>query len=343
MIYKNIEIHNAAALVECGDGVTWKRFPESVCDKLERDTKQLICTDATGVELRFALKGDEVRIKMASLDTEESGLLCTFHVYYGAIQGGWEDHELHKLISSEPTEFVFKKREDTEKLRSISREYGYDFDPEIVRIIFDRGRIKIMDVVGDVEPPRREQTPKRVMLNYGSSITHGSNSIDMSHSWSYVVAHKLNLDCRNLGMAGSCAMEPSVIDFIAEEGQNGKWDIAILELGVNVLRWEDDKIFERVRYAVKEIATKNPTKPVIVISPFYCTDVFDVNGNADRWRRIISKVVAELDCKNVYYKSGLDFIDNVSYICADMVHPNIYGVQQIADRLTEFIRAEVME
>ncbi len=340
MIWKNIEIYNVAELVELEDGVTWKRMPSKVCDELELDTKQAMCTGSTGVELRFVLKGDEARIKMASTSDPKSGVVTTFHVYYGAIQGGWEDHEVHKFIGNEPKEFVFKKNANLQSHRRMTEKFGYDFDPEVVRVIFDRGHIKLMDVVGDVEPPKREQTPKKVMLNYGSSITHGSNSIDRSHSWTCWTAHMLNLDCRNLGMAGSCAMEPAVIDYIADEGKRGNWDIATLELGINVLPWEEEKIRERVTYAVSKVAGENPDKPIIVISPFYCNNDFveNSNGNAVKWRRNISEIVAELGYKNVYYKSGLEFLDSMSYISGDLVHPNIYGVQKIADTLIRFIQ-----
>ncbi len=340
--WKNIEIYNAAELFELEDGVTWWRMPSDVCKTMEREIKDIkkVTMNTTGVELRFVIKGDEVRIKMASIDPPDAGVVCTFHVYYGAIQGGWEDHEVHKIIGNEPKEFIFKKNTNIEHHRRITKDFGYDFDPEVIRVIFDRGHIKLMDIDGDVEPPKKEETPKKVILNYGSSITHGSNSIDMSHSWTYLTAHQLNLDCRNLGMAGSCAMESAVIDYIADEGKNGAWDIATLELGINVLSWEEKKIEDRVTYAVRRIAEANPQKPIIVISPFYCSDDFLNNnkGNADKWRRNISEVISRLGYKNVYYKSGLEFIDNMSYISGDLVHPSIYGVQRIADILTKFIR-----
>lgn len=266
-------------------------------------------------------------------------MLAAFHIFYGEIQGGSSAHEKHKFISSEPTEFVIKKCDIIDKLKRVSEESGYLRDPEVVRIIFDRGHIKLIDIIGDIEPPRKEQQPPKTILNYGSSITHGMNSIDMSHSWTYLTAHNLNCDCRNLGMAGSCAMEPAVIDYIAEEGEKGNWDIATLEVGINVLAWEEDKIYERAVYAIEQVALRNPDKPVIVISPFYWMGDFENETEADRWRRILEEVVDKLNLKNVYYKSGLDFIDKMAYISADMVHPNIYGVQRIANVLTEFLQS----
>ena len=38
------------------------------------------------------------------------------------------------------------------------------------------------------------------------------------------------------------------------------------------------------------------------------------------------------------YVNGLDVLGDASFISADEVHPNIYGVQRIADVLTSKIR-----
>ncbi len=338
MIWKNIEIYNAAEIVTLDDGITWKRLPRNVSSALEMDKDGHVVSNVTGVELRFVIKGDEARITMASLDSPDRGVLSTFHVYYGAVQGGWQDHEVHKLIGHEPTEFVFKKPAEGALLKRMSDEAGYDFDPNVVRVIFDRGHIKITNVLGEVEPPHRSQTPKRVMLNYGSSITHGSNAIDASHAWTAIAAHRLGMDCRNLGMAGSCAMEKPVIDYIASEGKKGNWDIATLELGINVLGWEKEKIYRRVTYAVDTIAGENPDKPILVISPFYCREDFVGGGNADKWRTVISEIVANLHHGNVHYKNGLDCLGNMSGISADLVHPNIHGVAQIAEEIVKTLR-----
>ncbi len=66
-----------------------------------------------------------------------------------------------------------------------------------------RGNFVLYDVAGEMEPPKKEQCPRRTLLAYGSSITHGSNSLDASHSWVWQVAYRLQMDYRNLGMAGS--------------------------------------------------------------------------------------------------------------------------------------------
>ena len=337
MIYKNIEIHNAAHIVETKNGFTWLRVPEKVRDGLDGDGGKEKCANATGVELRFVIRGDKAVIKMRALS--RPGVLNTFHVYYGAIQGGWQDHEVNKFVSSdEVCEFEIARPENMETLKKISDQFSYEFSPEVVRIIFDRGSYEIVDIEGDIEPPKARQLPKKTLMAYGSSITHGSNALDASHMWTAVLAHNLNMDMVNLGMAGNCFMEKAMIDYIADEGVNGNWDILTLELGINALDWDEEKINERVYYAVQKTASENPKKNIFVISPLYCCDDFNGGGKAAKWRRLIEANVKKLNLKNVRYINGLDLIGDMSFISADEVHPNIYGAAQIAERLTGIIK-----
>lgn len=134
-------------------------------------------------------------------------------------------------------------------------------------------------------------------------------------------------------MAGSCWMEPALVEYIANEGLTGKWDMALLELGINVLGWDEDKFTTRVENAIRQIASKNPDKPIYVISPFYCNDDYNGVGTAALWRNLIEKIVIQLNFSNVKYIDGLELLGDMSLISADEVHPNIYGVAQIAERL----------
>ena len=103
--------------------------------------------------------------------------------------------------------------------------------------------------------------------------------------------------------------------------------------------WEEEKILSRVENTIRQIAGRNADKMVLVISPFYyCGDDFEENGYADRWRRIICHVVKELNYENVTYINGLEVLGDMSYMSADEIHPNIYGVQKIADSMTARIK-----
>lgn len=335
MIYKNVEFHNVAELIENEDGsISWKRVPSSVQEKMESEYGPMMVGNSTGVEMRFVLKGEKATLRMSV--SEGDGF---FHVYRGSIQGGWEDHELHKLVGTTEDEFVIERSTNMDHLKIMTEKCGYAWDCEVIRVIFDRGRFKIHAIEGDMEVPRKDQKPVKTLLSYGSSITHGSNAIDMSHAWTYMLGHNLQVDVRNLGMAGSCAMEPEMVDYIAEEGVNGCWDMATLELGINVLTWDESKIIDRVENTLKQIAGRNPEKPIIVISPFYhCGDDFDEDGKAETWRRLIGQIMNKKEYPNVSYINGLEILGHMKYMCADEVHPNIYGCQRIADYLTEYVK-----
>lgn len=339
MLYKNIEIHNIAELIYNEDGsVSWKRVPSKVHNTMEFPSADGVVHNSTGVELRFVIKGDSATIRMSTYENDPKGC-ASFHVYRGGIQGGWEDLEIHRHVTGDIQDFVIEKSKNIDKLNIMTEKSGCKWDPQVVRVIFNRGRYKIYDIIGDVVPPTKAQTPDKTLLCYGSSITHGSNSLDRSHSWASLVAHNLNMDVRNLGMAGSCAIEPAMADYIASEGEKGNWDVATLELGINVLAWQDEKIVSRVENIINQVAGRNPEKTVFVISPFYhCGEDFAPTGFADKWRNIIEEIVTKSNYKNVKHINGFDVLDNMSYMSADEVHPNIYGVQRIADILTQKIR-----
>lgn len=336
MIYKNAEIYNIEQLFENADGsVSWYRVPKNVYNSLEsgEQGKRMACS-ATGVEIRFKMNCDKVTLKMAV----KEGNGC-FHVYRGSLQGGWEDHESHKIVGTESEEFIISRSQNPEQLKVMSEKSDSEWNSDVIRVIFDRGMFKIFDIIGDIEPPKAEDCPSKTIMCYGSSITHGSNSMDMSHSWASVLAHNINYDVKNKGMAGSCYMEPSFAKYIAEEGKKNNWNILTLAMGINVLWWEEEKIHERVTATIKTIAEANPDKIIFVISPIYhCGEYFDKNDRTDIWRRIIAEVVQKSNYPNVVYINGLDLLNDITDISADFVHPNIYGVAKIAERLTDRVK-----
>lgn len=340
MIYKNIEIHNIGEIIECEDGgITWLRAPQSVYDAMETEQGKKMLKGCTGVEFRFVMNGPEVTLKLQSIS--EPDVLVTCQTYFGGIQGGWECQEINTHIGTEPTDIVIKRPQNLDMLYKMTECAGLDFDPAVVRVILNHGDYKVIDIIGDVKPPEKEQTPAKTLLCYGSSITHGSNSYATPSNWTALVAHNLNTDLINLGQAGSCLMEGEMVDYISRLGREGKWDIATLELGINVLGWEDELIYERVTNTIKQIAGRNPDKKVFVISPFYSSDDFNKKGRADNWRKIIPEICENLDFSNVTYINGNDLLGDMSLISADEVHPNIYGVAQIAERLTKIIKENI--
>jgi len=132
-----------------------------------------------------------------------------------------------------------------------------------------------------------------------------------------------------------------MVDYVASEGEKGNWDIATLELGINALGWDEGKITERVTNTLVQVAGRNPQKPIFVISPFYNMDDYENTGDSEKWRRKIAEIVTELAYPNVTYINGKDLLGDMSLISADYVHPNIYGIAQIGERLTKIIKERI--
>ena len=331
MIFQNAELHNVEKLIPTGDGgFTWLRIPEAVCNALERGEQgRNMAVNCTGVELRFVLKGDRAVLRMAA---EGGG---RFHVYRGGIQGAWMDHEVDKNIEATPRGYVIERAANAERLKRMDEAISSPWDSEVVRVIFDLGRIRLYGIEGDIRPPKPEECPPRTLLCYGSSITHGSNALDGSHSWAALLAHRLKMDLWNVAMAGSCAMEPEFTEWLAASGEQGRWDAAVLELGINVLGWPDEKIRRLAGRMIREVAGRNPDRQVFVISPFFCgSEALDGNPDPARWRRRLRALCQEAGCANVRYIDGLEILNGLEYMSADEVHPNIEGAARIADALT---------
>ena len=330
MLYHGAELHNVARLVQHEDGgVSWLRIPQNVYDALEMNPQgQRMAENCTGVELRFVMNGDRVALRMAA---EDGG---RFHVYRGGIQGSWADHEVDKNIGPEPKEYVIERAPNAERLRRMGAAIGDPWSSDVVRVVFDLGRVRLYGIDGDIRPPRPEECPAETLLCYGSSISHGSNSIDFSHAWSSLIAQGLKMDLRNVAMAGSCAMEPEFADWLADEGRQGRWQRAILELGINVLHWPEEKMRERAENFLRQVAGRNPDKPVAVVSPFYCCiEELDGDTRPATWRKVLRELTARCGLPNVRYIDGLEILNGMEYISADEVHPNILGVARIAERL----------
>lgn len=330
-VYKNMEIHNAAALLpgKMG-GVTWLRYPEAVCEGFEKEGARVQAGNASGVELRFLMLSERVTLRVRS---EGDG---RYHIYRGGLQGGWYDHET-KVTSSAGTEIVIERKEQPH-IERMHKDLSLPWRPELIRVIFDRGRFEILGVEGEVAPPAAGDTPEKTILFYGSSITHGSNSLSESNSWTSWVAHGLGMDKLNKGLAGSCYMEAGTVTYLGALGKAGGWDVAVLELGINVLHFDAQKRYERAKNTLTAIAGENPEKPVFVISPFYCCDDYDGQGRAAAWRETLAAVTGELGYKNVTYIPGDSVLSDMRGISADLVHPSVYGIARIADTVEAQMR-----
>ena len=323
MIYKNIELFNVAELTKGDHGMEIHRFPLSV-EKSFGDQGKRMNKNATGVELRFRMISDTVKIRMSI----GSGV----YIYHGSVLGGWQEFSRY-VAGGEGSEIVIEKMKKPEVYRAITESGDLPFSPEVVRIVCNGGPLQIIDVEGECQPPTEEELPKRTYLAYGSSITHGSLSLTAPSSFTTIVSEHFRTDVRNLGLAGAALMEREVADHIAEMGQQGLWDFATLCMGINCLGLPEEEIRARVSYMIEKIAGTNPHKHIFCISPIFCESDLRASEAPARWRRMIGELVAQYNSDKVHYINGLTLMDGVWGLSGDFVHPAPIGVRAIAQNL----------
>lgn len=82
------------------------------------------------------------------------------------------------------------------------------FDPKLVRVVLLwRPPVEVIDIQGDISSPNNHQTPDITYLAYGSSITHGNNSISPTGMFAHRTATALGVDLINLGLGGGAHCE----------------------------------------------------------------------------------------------------------------------------------------
>ncbi len=331
MIWKNIEVFNVSEITESedGNGFTTHRFPSSV-EAVLSDQGKRMNVGTTGVELRFKMIGDTVKIHLVA-DVDEGAVLSA-HLYRGSILSGWRDFS-QTLFGGEGTVLTVEKAKKDNFLKEVERDGAFPFSSDVVRIVFNGGKIKLIDVEGEVEPPKREDLPRRTYLAYGSSITHGSLSLNLSSSFVSLVGEHFGTDVRNLGLAGSALMEKEVADFIADEGKAGKWDFCTLCMGINCLARSENEIRECVGYMIERVAKANPDKHVFCISPMFSEADMRNSPAPKLWRKIVKEAVKEANSDFVHYVNGLDLIGAPRWLSGDLTHPSPRGVREITKNL----------
>lgn len=324
MIFDNIDFHNVEEMEKCDKGYILWRVPGSLRRHLSKEAAERASRYNTGVELRFKMKSDKVKVVLRAEPIEEAQVA---YIYHGTFQGGWMNSS--KVILQEDTVIEIEKPAKLSELQEIAGEHNLGFDPAVVRIVMPYGLNYYVGVEGEVEPPEKEETPRLTYLAYGSSITHGSLGLASPFSYVFRISQLLHCDYINMGYAGLARLEEEMAEYLCERKD---WDFATLELGINMLSDEFDvELFESRMKRFAEIMAADGR-------PVFVTDIYGFNDKwqqkADRYREIVKKYASD----KLIYVSGLDLLSNPAFVSADMIHPTAEGQLQIADRWAETLR-----
>jgi lysophospholipase L1-like esterase len=333
MMYKNVELHGIEDMRPCPNGEGWllSRYPERIRETLDAPSIEspFFCA---GAEMRFNIESGKARVRLARHAAGPVNAIGIAEVWFGSFQGDWRASP--RLITPQGDWFEISSPDGMAEL--VSAAGGSCWDPRLVRVILPYDfSCSLIDVQGDLSPPRPGQAPAKKILCYGSSITHGGSAVRPSESWAMRVAESADADLINLGLAGNARLEPGVAEWIA---QRRDWDIAILELGINLIDTMGAEEFSaRAHRFLSIIGKARPDSRV------YCIDLFS-NGldlRNDRkiqaYRAAVKAAAGASGARNMTHIDGRSLLDPARGLCEGLLHPSARGHEEIARRLAAII------
>ena len=205
---------------------------------------------------------------------------------------------------------------------------------------------------------------KKKWVHYGSSISHCIEALRPMDIWPVRAAQLMNLNLTNFGFAGECQLD----GFAARSIANTPTDFISLKLGINLVN--ADSMRERafipaVHSFLDTIREKQPTTPILVISPIWCPFhettpgpimidgplLFAKERPAEfaagalhlvRIREILNEIVSKRGDKNLHYMNGLELMnENDVDLMPDKLHPNSAGYRLIGERFAKSKRVTI--
>lgn len=330
MIHDGIEFFNIDEMrpVDGHGGLRLQRVPEAVRENVDAGTAGVMLSPAN-CEIRFRLAPGQDSAKI-TLSSPEGATIFTYH---GPFQGrSWQ-------LEPEPAELQIKQHQRLAKLTEEQRK-SLSFDPGLIRLCFGGSYPEPVFYHGHGEGiclPNDSDTPDKVYVAYGSSITHGADSSGAALSYAAHAAWRLGLDFRNLGASGCCLCEKAFADYLAEQ----PCDLMTLELSVNMLGrgFTEDEFRERASYLVKRVADADPRRTVVCITIFpHYNDMGDgfceaKNATSEGYRQILRDIVKDLNLPNLHIVEGPDLLPDISGLSQDLIHPGARGMIQIGEEL----------
>ena len=331
MIYKNAELYNIEEMerIEEPSGYLLNRIPGALRAKLN-EKAQKTAFDGCGCEIRFNIDGESVKVVLARMPDDNKIRKGIAEIYHGSFQASYQ--ESPRIIGSQLVTIEVHKPDKLSLLEKLTHERNLPFDPNLTRIILPYDwRYCLLDIQGACSPPKPEQTPKRRLLSYGSSITHGGTAVRPTGTYAMRLARLLKTDLINLGFAGSALLDEELATYIAGRKD---WDLATIELGINVVHsWSVAEFKRKVDYFISTIAEQNQDKWIFCIDMFTFSMDFTNNPKAADFRVVVKEKVQSLNLPKLVYISGQDLLTQVTGLSADLLHPAEDGMEEIANNL----------
>lgn len=314
----DLHFHNAH-LEPRPDG-SWHigRFPRETLNQLNPHA-HWAGIDSCGAEIRFHTNAPGVHVILSCENSEGS-----VQIYRGPY--------LQKTLTlprGVPTLIDLATPESLQEAQSETLESG-GYSTKLWRIAFGRGSYRFHSFDGfghKIRRPTKEELPKVNWLAYGSSITHSNLAGHPFHA-----SRLLHWNLWVKGLAGSCHIEPSTADYLADEVKRSAIDIVTAELGVNMKNWFTLEAFkERVNYFVKTLRSAMGAKPIVLITSFSNIDHHAVNRetkkyqNQIRFDQHLRDLQQTLKDPNLHLIKGTELLPDFTLLSSDLLHPSDSG------------------
>ena len=319
-----------------GKGVMLYRAPKAVRDALDTKTPDGKEVDgakqmrvAAHGEIRFVLEdGEKLENVKLHLRNEKGGSVFWF---WGDILAG--DAKLPagdraKPITPHGHGLMFSLLEQYPTGRFANR---------VCRVVVQGLDVECTGIEGRVRPPMPDELGAPVMLSYGTSISQGAYASRADLGWNALTARLLGHDFINMGSSGTAYCEPAMADYLASL----EWDLAVLELSVNMGGFPIEQFKERVGSLIDKLAKSHPDAPIFCISlfPFGTGDLWTQQKAGTQERRdALAEIVQNSGHANVHFVSGPELL-SFTGLSPDMLHPTDQGMIEIAHELAPRIRA----
>jgi hypothetical protein len=203
-------------------------------------------------------------------------------------------------------------------------------------------------------------------VHYGSSISHCMEALQPTGTWPAVAARLAGWHLTSFGFGGQCHLD----QFVARTIRDVDADLITIKTGINVINMDSmrERVFMPALHGFLDtIREKQPTTPIVVISPIYCPSAEKRPGptvpnesgkfvtvpghdeiragcmSLERVRQIIAEVVG------VRRERGepLEYVDGLSLFGAadaadlpDDLHPSPAGYARMGERFAKQVLAQ---
>ena len=341
MIVKDgLEFHAAELRKMPGiEGWLPARVPEKIANRINTRGK-FIATDTAATEIRFVTEAPVLRLSLSALKPEFGPDQLEIRIFYGdfQFQSCWLEPGRVTTVQFNPPG-ILRNGIREEFLR---RGPGIGFAPNVCRVLSQRGGLIYcgIETFGyALRPPERSEKPEKTCLFYGSSITN--STLD---GYPSVACGRLGTDLINLGLSGSCHIEPVLADWMASLEN---WDLAVFELGINMLAesFSPEEFRFRTDHLLDAFTSRHPEKDLVLITvlPSYFRNAFRREPLEKDLDGAFCGILRELYIKyrqrgKLHLLEGDALLDDPRLLGADFLHPKNPGHAVMGLKLAEKLK-----